>query len=224
MHGSHEFPTAGACSHQTPFSHPRSEIVAIFQVLHKFSGAIKAIPQLSALYWSKQVSLLKLQIGGQSMKKLHAVPCKRTFPLLARAIFCRSDPTESTPPHSTPHPPSPPPHTHTFCFLSVSQESYRTASPLTELTGPASKQIPSSSPSPPPAWEGGSSVPAPPASEQLQLLDQGFKAVVGERERLGEGAEAAAIDALMTMDPAVLMLSKYYAALDPGRFAQHAAR
>ena len=137
----------------------RNEIVAIFQALHKFSGAIKAIPQLSALYWS-------------------------------------------------------------------TQESYRMASPLTELAGPASaSQSPTfSAPSAPPSWEGGATIPPPPPSEQLQLLEQGFKAVVGERERLGEGAEAAAVDALMTMDPAVLMLSKYYAATDPKRFAEHAAR
>lgn len=133
----------------------RSEIVALFNTLHSFSGSIKAIPQLSALYWA-------------------------------------------------------------------TQESYKRASPLEELAAPAPP--PSAAPSAPPSWEGSSSVPAPPPSEQMTFLDQGMAAVAHSKSSLSTGVEDAAIDALMTLDPAVLILSKYYAGADPKRFAEHASR
>ncbi len=156
----------------------RSEIVALFQTLYKFSGSIKAIPYLSSLYWNLQESYKKNGILEEIVPPaIEGSPVPELTPSTTSATYERKQ--------------------------SQPSEEQRRSSP---------------SPSQAPKHDAGSHLST---AESYSYLESGVSAVAG---LAGKGALAAAeedgaIDALMTMDPAVLILAKHYAKANPKRCA-----
>lgn len=149
----------------------RSEIVAIFNTLYKFSGTIKTIPYLSQLYWQKQESYKADGI-------LEEVP-----------VPSRNESLNSS--HSV------------LRFMDDGDVQERKAEEPTMRFDAM----------------GGMEFSGAPGGEGYASLDAGVAAVAGLAVKglIEEKEEDAAIDALMSLDPAILVLSKHYSKMDPRR-------
>ncbi len=168
----------------------RSEIVALFQTLYKFSGSIKAIPYLSSLYWNLQESYKKNgileevpqpAIAGTPAPEITAQTQKNPSSTAARASTTAAPAAPGTNSNQK----------NTVVVQSEWQKPQQQEAAAIQLS----------------------------SGDTYTYLESGISAVAGlaGKGAIGSAEEDEAIDALMTMDAAVLLLSKHYAKANPKR-------